>query len=183
MEGKILDMEDEGKDNIPFGARAIESGIQIDGIWISGPNTPSNSPGHPGTPIGSRRASSTIQTNSRETLKPPPIRVTACDDSSFPSDTFPSDTETQGLQPRLIARVPSGVFDVNRLSAEGEHLKRNETLELERSRRDYAAYQTYLQPGGFNPPADRPTTPFAMSDEEKRISSASSESPAGVYIP
>ncbi|KHJ31925.1 hypothetical protein EV44_g0438 [Erysiphe necator] len=29
-----------GKHDIPFGIRAIQSGIQIDGIWISNPNTP-----------------------------------------------------------------------------------------------------------------------------------------------
>lgn len=29
-----------GKHEIPFGIRAIQSGIQVDGIWISNPNTP-----------------------------------------------------------------------------------------------------------------------------------------------
>ncbi|KAF1930943.1 uncharacterized protein M421DRAFT_90721 [Didymella exigua CBS 183.55] len=38
---------DEMKDEIPFGVRAIESGIEIDGVWISRSNTP----------VGSSRAS------------------------------------------------------------------------------------------------------------------------------
>lgn len=38
---------EEMKDEIPFGVRAIESGIEIDGVWISRSNTP----------VGSSRAS------------------------------------------------------------------------------------------------------------------------------
>lgn len=41
-----------GKD-IPFGIRALESGIEVDGVWISGSNTPAGStPAHstPGSP-------------------------------------------------------------------------------------------------------------------------------------
>ena len=33
---------------VPFGVRAIESGIEVEGVWISGSNTPANSiPGSP----------------------------------------------------------------------------------------------------------------------------------------
>lgn len=43
------------KDDIPFGARALERGVQVPGIWISSPDTPSPSPQASGTPnIGSR---------------------------------------------------------------------------------------------------------------------------------
>ncbi|CAG7921905.1 unnamed protein product [Penicillium olsonii] len=45
------------KDDIPFGARALESGIEIEGIWNSNPNTPIPSPRQPATPVGSRPAS------------------------------------------------------------------------------------------------------------------------------
>ncbi|OJJ49677.1 hypothetical protein ASPZODRAFT_2115364 [Penicilliopsis zonata CBS 506.65] len=39
------------KDNdIPFGARALEKGIQVEGIWVSNHNTPAPSPYQPGTP-------------------------------------------------------------------------------------------------------------------------------------
>ncbi|CAG8948169.1 unnamed protein product [Penicillium salamii] len=45
------------KDDIPFGARALESGIEIEGIWNSNPNTPVPSPLQPSTPVRSRPSS------------------------------------------------------------------------------------------------------------------------------
>ncbi|RJE24879.1 hypothetical protein PHISCL_02776 [Aspergillus sclerotialis] len=44
---------------IPFGARALERGIQVDGIWVSNNNTPLPSPQQPGTPAVSRPSSPT----------------------------------------------------------------------------------------------------------------------------
>lgn len=44
-------------DDIPFGARALERGVQIEGIWISNHNTPVQTPRQPGTPIESRSPS------------------------------------------------------------------------------------------------------------------------------
>ncbi|KAJ5212487.1 uncharacterized protein N7498_004133 [Penicillium cinerascens] len=44
-------------DDIPFGARALERGVQIEGIWISNHNTPVQTPHQPGTPIESRSPS------------------------------------------------------------------------------------------------------------------------------
>ena len=35
------------RNQIPFGVRALESGIEVDGVWISGTNTPSSMPGSP----------------------------------------------------------------------------------------------------------------------------------------
>lgn len=35
------------RQQIPFGVRALESGIEVDGVWISGTNTPSTMPGSP----------------------------------------------------------------------------------------------------------------------------------------
>ena len=35
------------RQQIPFGVRALESGIEVDGVWISGTNTPSSMPGSP----------------------------------------------------------------------------------------------------------------------------------------
>lgn len=35
------------RQQIPFGVRALESGIEVDGVWISGANTPSSMPGSP----------------------------------------------------------------------------------------------------------------------------------------
>ncbi|KAJ5827354.1 hypothetical protein N7447_004117 [Penicillium robsamsonii] len=44
-------------DDIPFGARALERGIEVEGIWVSDPNTPIQSPYQPATPVGSRPVS------------------------------------------------------------------------------------------------------------------------------
>ncbi|KAL2011613.1 hypothetical protein VTN00DRAFT_4331 [Thermoascus crustaceus] len=68
-----LDLEEIRRNDIPFGARALESGIQIEGIWISNNNTPLPSPRQPGTPLGSRPPSPT----SRQTSQPPTAAVTA----------------------------------------------------------------------------------------------------------
>lgn len=35
------------RQQIPFGVRALESGIEVDGVWISGTNTPTSMPGSP----------------------------------------------------------------------------------------------------------------------------------------
>lgn len=45
------------KDDIPFGARALERGVEVEGIWISAPNTPTQSPCQPATPVPSQPAS------------------------------------------------------------------------------------------------------------------------------
>jgi hypothetical protein len=43
----VTQVNEEPKDEIPFGIRAIQSGIEVDGVWISRTNTP----------VGSSRAS------------------------------------------------------------------------------------------------------------------------------
>lgn len=45
------------RDDIPFGARALERGVQVPGIWISSPDSPSPSPQPPREPIRSRSPS------------------------------------------------------------------------------------------------------------------------------
>lgn len=56
------------KDDIPFGARALESGIAIEGIWVSNPNTPVHS--QPTTPVESRLGSLALKTPSKEVESP-----------------------------------------------------------------------------------------------------------------
>ncbi|KAF2653914.1 hypothetical protein K491DRAFT_680147 [Lophiostoma macrostomum CBS 122681] len=73
----------EPKDEIPFGIRAIESGIEVDGVWISRTNTP----------VGSSRSSMTdirlprSQNNSQLEL-PRAIHGTSRDSSRAPSSAF-----------------------------------------------------------------------------------------------
>jgi hypothetical protein len=45
------------QDDIPFGARALERGVQVEGIWISNHNSPAQTPHQVGTPIESRSSS------------------------------------------------------------------------------------------------------------------------------
>ncbi|KAJ5951096.1 uncharacterized protein N7479_009509 [Penicillium vulpinum] len=49
------------KDDIPFGARALERGVEVEGIWVSDPNTPMQSPCQPATPAGSRPVSPALR--------------------------------------------------------------------------------------------------------------------------
>src|SRR5205823_5426634 len=39
----VSHVTEETKDEIPFGIRAIQSGIEVDGVWISRTNTPAGS--------------------------------------------------------------------------------------------------------------------------------------------
>jgi hypothetical protein len=48
----VTQVMSETKDEIPFGVRAIESGIEVDGVWISRSNTP----------VGSSRSSIMMET-------------------------------------------------------------------------------------------------------------------------
>ncbi|KAJ5151996.1 hypothetical protein N7492_010291 [Penicillium capsulatum] len=45
------------RDDVPFGARAIEQGIEVEGIWICNHNSSTPSPTLPGTPTRSQPAS------------------------------------------------------------------------------------------------------------------------------
>ncbi|KAJ5329387.1 hypothetical protein N7452_009777 [Penicillium brevicompactum] len=59
------------KDDIPFGARALERGIEIEGIWNSNSNTPIPSPRQPATPVGSRPTSlalNSVALNSEDSI-------------------------------------------------------------------------------------------------------------------
>ena len=56
------------RQQIPFGVRALESGIEVDGVWISGTNTPSSMPGSP-------------------TMKPQPPRREQSPEASSTSDS------------------------------------------------------------------------------------------------
>lgn len=178
-DGKNIGEKERGEDNIPFGARAIERGVQVDGIWISNQNTPSNSPIRPGTPMGSRRASSISKISSQETLQPPPIMVTACDGNSSPSaDGHGPYLGTQSFQPHSSANgVPVGYFEVDRLSPDGDNPKRSETMELDWSKHEYATYQGYLQPGRCTFPTD----PVVTLDDGINITTISLDSLAGAH--
>ncbi|KAJ5832239.1 hypothetical protein N7474_000550 [Penicillium riverlandense] len=58
------------KDEVPFGARALESGMQTEGIWISNPNTPVPSPYMSGTPVGSLPSSPALKPSTIQPVSP-----------------------------------------------------------------------------------------------------------------
>ncbi|KLJ12640.1 hypothetical protein EMPG_12345 [Blastomyces silverae] len=62
-------MLEAGSDEIPFGSRAIERGIEVEGIWISNQNTPAGSPIWGPTPDPSRPGS--LGSKSTLTFHPP----------------------------------------------------------------------------------------------------------------
>jgi hypothetical protein len=73
----------EPKNEIPFGVRAIESGIEVDGVWISRTNTP----------VGSSRSSMTDvrlprSYNNSQLELPRAIHGTSRDNSRAPSSAF-----------------------------------------------------------------------------------------------
>lgn len=49
LEAQPIPVSEDQKDEIPFGIRAIESGLEVEGVWISRSNTP----------VGSSRSSMT----------------------------------------------------------------------------------------------------------------------------
>lgn len=64
VEGRLLDptpamLESQAMNSceIPFGIRALESGVEVEGVWISRTNTPN--PSCPGSPLSSVAASTT----------------------------------------------------------------------------------------------------------------------------
>ena len=68
----VTQVREETKDEIPFGIRAIQSGIEVDGVWISRTNTP----------VGSSRASIN---NSQLELPQPVVHSSSRNSSRAPS--------------------------------------------------------------------------------------------------
>lgn len=80
-------LEERQEDNIPFGIRAIESGIEVDGVWISRSNTP----------VASSRSSITD------------IKLPRSDNSS--QLEFPKNVHGSASGSRDSSRAPSFTFD------------------------------------------------------------------------
>ena len=80
---------------VPFGVRALESGIEVEGVWISGTNTPAGST--PGTPTFLANANSTRE-------KPSPDRVSSASVMSHPEMShLEMPQSTQGYPTVMIA--------------------------------------------------------------------------------
>ena len=84
------------EDDIPFGARALEEGIEVEGIWNSNTNTPVPSPRQPATPVGSRSASPA-----------PHLLPRTLENSIFPAGSQGSMTSPIPVPPAARRRVVS----------------------------------------------------------------------------
>ena len=93
---------------VPFGVRALETGIEVEGVWISGTNTPAGST--PGTPTflananSARGEPSPDRASSASTMShlemPQPTR-------GYPTVMIASDSNSQTLSPFADLRVSS----------------------------------------------------------------------------
>jgi hypothetical protein len=59
------------KDDVPFGAKALERGVQVEGIWVSRNNTPHSSTLHPKHQLQTNQPSPDM----RKYPVPPPFQV------------------------------------------------------------------------------------------------------------
>lgn len=90
------------RDDIPFGARALERGIQIEGIWVSNPNTPIPSPRQPGTPAGSQPSSPALKPLSSSPGNPfstPALESAMTTAASMPPSVHPRISSELDLAP------------------------------------------------------------------------------------
>jgi hypothetical protein len=100
---------EETKKEIPFGIRAIESGIEIDGVWISRSNTPVGSSRSSMTGVQFPKSYNSSQPDLHQTMIPGSSRNSSRAPSSFDvavnaervntSDSGPSSPRTRGPPP------------------------------------------------------------------------------------
>ena len=137
------------KDEVPFGARALESGIQTEGIWISNPNTPVPSPYMPGTPVGSLPSSPALKPSTilpvspaLETLIKNP-EVTSLFGPSGSMSRLSSELElppSYTSQPQLpgVVHTPAGIHD-NQTFMETAHQPQTGVLRSRERRHSFQA--------------------------------------------
>ncbi|KAF6839919.1 hypothetical protein CPLU01_01516 [Colletotrichum plurivorum] len=116
---------------IPFGVRAIQSGIEVDGIWISRPNTPATDPSPPNSAKGKGKY----------------VAQGPVSPSSTNSDPFSSPASSRGDYGPQTYR-PKSISSNNRITSQADALRR-----LEGETMANATSSTY-QPRGGSAPAD-----------------------------
>ncbi|KKZ65623.1 hypothetical protein EMCG_08530 [[Emmonsia] crescens] len=122
-------MLEMGDDDIPFGSRAIERGVKIEGIWISNHNTPAGSPIWGTTPDTSRPPS----LGSKSTLKfpPPPLPLKGGSDFLSPKAATlgrykPTSVSSPLPYPGFYDSGNASSSGVNGRRAKSEFFSRNE---------------------------------------------------------
>lgn len=104
------------RQQIPFGVRALESGIEVDGVWISGTNTPASMPGSPNIAAikpqpthrdQSSEASSSVSETSRIDIPQPVHEYTGINRSAGPSHKLPTPLDRPMSSERQHSKPPT----------------------------------------------------------------------------
>ena len=104
------------KEEIPFGIRALESGIEVDGVWVSRPNTPeSHCRESSATSVGLKQPNRTsfdydIERQQHRISDRPPAKST----SSAPSATHTHTRRRFASSPRAPSRAPRHIRTATR---------------------------------------------------------------------
>ncbi|OJD18839.1 hypothetical protein AJ78_01172 [Emergomyces pasteurianus Ep9510] len=118
-----------GEDDIPFGSRAIERGIKIEGIWISNHNTPVGSPIWGTTPDTSRPPS--LGSKSTLTFPLPPLPSKEGSDFLSPKAATFSRCKSASVSsplpyPKFYKNANTSSSGINDRRAKSEFFSRNE---------------------------------------------------------
>ncbi|KAF3385445.1 hypothetical protein F1880_002283 [Penicillium rolfsii] len=90
------------KDDVPFGAKALERGVQVEGIWVSKINTPQSSTLHPETPLPTDR-SANPDLRKHPVPLPLPASLMAIESAESPQNSLREDTPTTlSAEPSLV---------------------------------------------------------------------------------
>ena len=104
------------RQQIPFGVRALESGIEVDGVWISGSNTPASTPGSPNSAVmksqpthrdQSSEESSSTSEMSRIDVPQPVHEYSGINHSAGPSHKLPAPLDRPMSSERHHSKPPS----------------------------------------------------------------------------
>lgn len=80
------------RDDVPFGAKALERGVQVEGIWVSNHNTPHSSTLHPETPTTDQPSSPDMR---KYPVRPPtPASSVAIENANYSRKSLTADTPT-----------------------------------------------------------------------------------------
>lgn len=173
--------------DVPFGVRAIQSGIQVDGIWISGTNTPvpsinlqRHSSYEPSSP-GSNSNAHLTPDNSNHTTSPkhgkPNIRYS--ESGALSSHRSVSDDDTLISDPRSSSRQRATYKPTKssqlRFGTVGEHQYHEETLgHLEGVAQTGRIYSH--RPRGARNESDSSISDAAAAADNERSSGTSDDS-------
>lgn len=132
---------EEEQEDIPFGIRALEKGVEVAGVWISKPNTPA-----PGSPVSCASSLYPEPTTSQVGIIPT---------SDVPCLELPQSQQDQVRHGRTSSRAPSSSFDravsAERLSSRSSSPQPGmlvaEDYHSQRSRASYSRRQpSYSRP-------------------------------------